>query len=157
MGRSPGFQWWQKRGKQEEGGAWRDTRAALSGPSKPPPPCPPGSAGRLFLPEMPRIPRPRAAQRPRSAWRSPGEGPGIAAAAGEGRTQEARGARVMESRAGRTAQRSGWSVGVAELRPGIGLNVGNLVSKEGAVAEVVMRGELPGGEHAPGCSRLRAD
>lgn len=37
MGRSPGFQWWQKRGKQEEGGAWRDTRAALSGPSKPPP------------------------------------------------------------------------------------------------------------------------
>lgn len=26
MGRSPGFQFWQKRGKHEEGGAWRDTR-----------------------------------------------------------------------------------------------------------------------------------
>lgn len=89
--------------RAEPGG---DTRAALSGPSKPSLPCPPGSTGVLFLPEMPRIPRPRAAQRPRSAWRSPGEGPGIAAAAGEGRTQEARGARVMENRARRTARRS---------------------------------------------------
>lgn len=142
--------WEARRGRSLEG----DTRAALSGPSIPPPPYPPGSAGGLFLPEMPRIPRPRAAQRPRSVRRSPGEGPGIAAAAREGRAQKARGARVMESRAGRTAQRSGWSVGVAELRPGIGLNVGNLVSKEGAVTEAVMGGELTGGERALGCSRL---
>lgn len=56
----------------------------------------------------------------------------------------------MESRAGRTSQRSGWSVGVAELRPGIGLNVGNLVSKEGAATEAVMGGELAGGERAQG-------
>lgn len=59
----------------------------------------------------------------------------------------------MENGAGRTAQRSGWSVGVAELRPGIGLNVGNLVSKEGAVTEAVMGGELTGGERVLGCSR----
>lgn len=82
-----------------------------------------------LLPARPRIPRPRAAQRPSSARRSPGEGPGIAAA---GEAQEARGARVTSWARGR---RGGWSVGEAELRPGIGLNVGNLVSKEGAAAE----------------------
>lgn len=42
---------------------------------------------------------------------------------------------------------------MVELRPGIGLNVGNLVSKEEAVAEAVMGGELAGGKHALGCSR----
>lgn len=45
-----------------------------------------------LLPERPKSPRPRAAQRPSSARCSPGEGPGIAAA---GEAQEARGARAL--------------------------------------------------------------
>lgn len=97
-----------------------------------------------LLPVRPKNPRPRAAQRPSSARRSPG----IAAA---GETQEAMGARALSWARGPrgAAPRVGCGGGRVALRDWF--NVGNLVSKEGAVAEEAGRRE---GERAPGSRPL---
>lgn len=115
-GRGLGARWagaWEwSEARAEPGGAC----GRLAGPGTPPPPCPP-RVGTGLLPERPRSPRPRAAQRPSDARHSPGEGPGIAAAGG---AQEARRARARSWARGR---RGGWVVEEAELRSGIGLTL----------------------------------
>lgn len=127
-----------------EGGAQRAS-GSFSGPRTPSPPHPLSTPSRYrLLPERWKTPRPREAQRPSSARRSPGEGPGIAAA---GKAQEARGARVLSWARGPrgAARRVGCGGGRVALWDWF--NVGNLVSKEGAVAEAMGRRE---GERAPG-------
>lgn len=106
---------------------------------------PPSTQNRdKLLPERPKNPRPRAAQRPSSARRSPGEGPGIAAA---GETQEARATRALSWARGPRGAARRVGCGGGRIAPRDWFNVGNLVSKEGAVAEAAGRRES---ERAPG-------
>lgn len=97
-----GSRWGAEAWERGEGGAGRGVRPLLRSGNSAPALSTPSSSG--LLPERPRIPRPRAAQRPSSARRSPGEGPGIAAA---GEAKEARGARVTSPARGRRGAAGG--------------------------------------------------